>query len=605
MRNHAIRLMAYVAIVLGSILITFFVQTSALGGWIEQRTYDLRFKLRGPLPTLPDIPITILAIDEQTLAKTSDPLLLWHGHFAKVIDGLTQAGAGVIGVDFILADITRFDPTGQQSLSEALLKAGARSVPVVLAYRVRQGGLEQPPEAVRLAALAVDHPLAFINLTTDSDDFVRRQEIEAWSAEGQKQPSFALAIANAFSTKYNRPRKPVPTGSTLFINYRGPEHYERISFDKALKAAETDDQEYLKSHFGGRIVLIGYVGERGDDDFHSTPQYYWSGRSSSGALRTPGIEIHGHAVSTLLSGQYIQPLSAMLQRLVTLALIGIIAVICFGLQPMKGVVVSVAVVAVFITASILAFNAGYAVMMLPPIFGSALMLGLSQTTNFLLEGREKRRLRQLFKRYVNDKVIEQIIATPDKLAFQGRRCRITVLFADIHAFTTRSESMPPEQVVHDLNQYLQSMVQAIESNHGIIDKFIGDGIMALFGLPVLNDPEHTLHAVQAATAMMSALETLNRKLVQDGSKPIRIGIGIHSGEAVVGNIGALEKMDYTAIGDVINTAARIESLTRRIAANVLISSEAYAAVQQTIRGEDLGPQSLKGKDNLVGVHKIY
>jgi adenylate cyclase len=419
MRKRAIRLMVYVAIVLGSILITFFVQMSAFGGWIEQRTYDLRFKLRGQLPALPDVPITILAVDEKTLAKISEPLLLWHSHFAKVIDALTQVGTGVIAADFILADITRFDPAGQQSLSQALLQAAARSVPVVLAYRVRQGGLEQAPEAVRLAALAVDHPLAFINLTTDSDDFVRRQEIEAWSSEGHKQPSFALAIADAFSTKYKRPRKPVPTGSTLFINYRGPEHYERISFGEALKAAETDDQEYLKRHFAGRIVLIGYVGERGDDDFHSTPQYYWSGRSSSGALRTPGIEIHGHAVSTLLSGQFIQPLSPMLQRLVTLALIGIIAALCFGRQPMTGVAVSIAVVVVFITASILAFNAGYAVMMLPPIFGSALMLGLSQSTNFLLEGREKRRLRQLFKRYLNDKVIEQIVATPDKLAFKA------------------------------------------------------------------------------------------------------------------------------------------------------------------------------------------
>jgi adenylate cyclase len=294
----------------------------------------------------------------------------------------------------------------------------------------------------------------------------------------------------------------------------------------------------------------------------------------------------------------------MLQRLLTLTLIGIIAVLCFGRQPMTGVAVSIAVVVVFITASILAFNAGYAVMMFPPFFGSALMLGLSQSTNFLLEGREKRRLRQLFKRYVNDRVIEQIVATPDKLAFQGRKCRITVLFADIRGFTTRSESMPPERVVRDLNQYLQSMVQAIEANQGIIDKFVGDGIMALFGVPVLNDPDHTLHAVQAAAAMMSALETLNRKLVQDGSEPIRIGVGIHSGEAVVGNIGAFEKMDYTAIGDVINTAARIESITRILDANVLISSEAYTAVQGKIHGEDLGPQSLKGKDNLVGVHKI-
>src|SRR5262249_37010655 len=158
---------------------------------------------------------------------------------------------------FIFSDITRFDPDGQQALSQALLEAGSQSVPVVLAYRVMGSGVEQPPEAVRFAAVAMGHPLAFINLTSDSDDFVRQQKIEAMADSGQVEPSFALAIADAFAKKNNRTRKPVPSGSTLFINYRGPEHFEVTSFYTALKAAESDDQEYLRRHFGGRMVLIG------------------------------------------------------------------------------------------------------------------------------------------------------------------------------------------------------------------------------------------------------------------------------------------------------------------------------------------------------------
>src|SRR5262249_46192710 len=237
-RTRAIRITAYASILLLSIFLIALLQVSTLGQWIEQPTYDLRFRFRGPLPALGDIPITILAVDEPTLANIPDPLLLWHRHFARVVGGLAKAGAGVIGIDFIFSDITRFDPDGQQALSQALLEAGSQSVPVVLAYRVVESGVEQPPEAVRFAAVAMGHPLAFINLTSDSDDFVRRQKIEAAADGGQVEPSFALAIADAFAKKNNRTRKSVPGGSTLFINYRGPEHFEVTSFYAALKAAE-------------------------------------------------------------------------------------------------------------------------------------------------------------------------------------------------------------------------------------------------------------------------------------------------------------------------------------------------------------------------------
>jgi adenylate cyclase len=586
-------------------LLATLIQTSTLGGWIEQRTYDLRFRFRGPLPILLDVPITILAVDEKTLANIPDAMMLWHRHFARVISALADAGSSVIGIDFIFSDITRFDPDGQQALSQALLEAAGRSVPVVLAYRVTDTGVEQPPEAIRLPALAVGHPLAFVNLNSDSDDFVRQQRIEAPSESGQSEPSFALAIADAFSNRNKRVRKPVPTGSNLFINYRGPEHFEMTPFYSVLKAAEDEDREYLRHHFAGRIVLIGRVGQRGDEDFHSTPQYYWEGRGEQAgvALRTPGIEIHGHTIATLLSGQFIQPIARSYQQLLTASLIALVAALCFRLRPLLAVTSSSAVVALFILGSFWLFNRGYVVAIVPPFLGAAMVLGLSETTNFMLEGREKRRLRQIFKRYVNDQVIEQVVQSPDRLALQGKRRQITVLFADIRGYTTRSERMPPESVVRDLNHYLTAMVKAIQSHNGMIDKFIGDGIMALFGVP-LDDPNHTLNAVEAAKAMLDALESLNKSIVAEGGDPIAIGIGIHSGEAVVGNIGSPEKMEYTAIGDVVNTAARIESLTRKLDANILISGDAFSALNGRISGEYKGEQSLKGKDLPVAIYKI-
>jgi adenylate cyclase len=273
------------------------------------------------------------------------------------------------------------------------------------------------------------------------------------------------------------------------------------------------------------------------------------------------------------------------------------------LRPVAALAVSLAAIAVFIAGSVWAFNRGYVVLVVPPFVGAAVVLGLSETTNFMLEGREKRRLRQVFKRYVNDKVIEQVVSSPDRLALQGKKRHMTVLFADIRGFTTRSEKMPPELLVKDLNQYLSAMVKAIQSRNGMIDKFIGDGIMALFGVP-LDDPRHALHAVEAAKAMLTALDQLNGRLVESGSEPISIGIGIHSGEGIVGNIGSPEKMEYTAIGDVVNTAARIESLTRKLDANILVSGDAYSALEGRITGEHKGNQALKGKDQIVAIYKL-
>ena len=147
------------------------------------------------------------------------------------------------------------------------------------------------------------------------------------------------------------------------------------------------------------------------------------------------------------------------------------------------------------------------------------------------------------------------------------------------------------------------MVNAIQKNHGMVDKFIGDGIMAMFAVP-LDDPEAAYHAVQAAQAMLEGLDLVNRALAVDGIAPIGIGVGIHTGEAVVGNIGSPKKMDYTAIGDVVNTASRIEGLTRKLEAEILISEETYHDLEGRIPAEFMGPQQVKGKDEHVPIYKV-
>ena len=595
----------WVAISFGAAGAGTLIQSSSLGNWVEQRTYDLRFAMRGSLPPSTLAPTTILAIDEPTLSEIPDPLMLWHRHFASVIEKLAEGGAAVVGIDFIFSDISLFDPAGQQSLSQALLRAGPAGLPVVLAYRVTPYGVEQPPEAVRFAALAVGHSLAYVNLTTDSDDFVRSQEIAAPS-EGDLQPSFPLAIASAYAGKTDRTLPlDVDSQSTILVNFRGPDHFPRIPFSAAVQAAEEGDSAWFEENFAGRIVLIGRIGERGDEDFHATPQYFWTDRTDvTRAWRTPGIEIHGSTIATLIEGGFIREIEGTRQFGAALALIALVTLLSLRYPPAWAIPSSILALFAFIyLAFSVLFPDGYWLHLVAPITGSALAAGSAQVANYVREGRQKKYLRSVFRRYVNDAVIEEILKSPDGLHLEGERKRISVLFADIRSFTTRSEGLEAEELVGQLNEYFTEMVRAIQSRGGMVDKFIGDGIMALFGAP-LQDLDAPRHSVEAALAMVEALDRVNQKLAENGGEPIRIGIGIHTGDAVVGNMGSPEKMDYTAIGDVVNTASRIESLTRRLDTDILISRETFEAAGEGIQATHRGSEEVKGKAKPVEVYEV-
>ena len=604
LNKRAASLLAWISISVAGLVFGSAVQESSIGNWVEQRTDDLRFAYRGSLPPSTEAPITLLAIDEESLVRLPAPLMLWHSYFAPVIEKLAENGAATVGVDFIFSDIINFDPDGQRALSAALLSAGTNGMPVVLAYRVGRLGVQQPPEAIRFAALAVGHTVAFANLTTDDDDFVRRQEIVARSADAF-EPSFALAIAQAFANKTDgvTPVSDESNGAVL-INFRGPEQFERVSFADAVEAANANDLEFFR-RFTGRIVLIGRIGERGDEDFHSTPQYFWGDRSDpSQPLRTPGVEIHANTITTLVERDAIVEVTSNWQWATTLALAATVTLLGLYLSASWAVGSSLILVGGFVLiAFALLFPLGYWLHIVAPVSAAALSMGSSQVWNYVREGREKRYLRSVFKRYVNDAVIEKILESAEGLSLQGETKEVSVLFADIRNFTSRSEGIPAEKLVPLLNRYFEGMVKAIQSNGGMIDKFIGDGIMALFGAP-LEDKDAPLNAVKAALDMIAALEQLNKDLVEEGLEPIGIGVGVHTGQVVIGNVGSPERMEYTAIGDVVNTASRIESLTRKFDADILISADTFRAVGEAVRTHYRGSAEVKGKAHLVEIYQV-
>lgn len=226
---------------------------------------------------------------------------------------------------------------------------------------------------------------------------------------------------------------------------------------------------------------------------------------------------------------------------------------------------------------------------------------LSDAINQMTKGlQEKERLKLNFSRYVSDHVLQKILSSSIPTKLEGERRKITVLFSDIRQFTQLSEHLPPEQIVSLLNEYFKVMLDIIFAHKGTLDKFIGDGLMVEFGAP-LQDELQERNAVAAAIAMQKALKKLNETWKQP---VIQVGIGIHTGLAVVGNIGSEKRMEYTAIGDTVNIAARLEQMTKSTEKYILISEDTYQAVKEEFQVENLGSTTLIGRQEPITVYAI-
>ena len=210
----------------------------------------------------------------------------------------------------------------------------------------------------------------------------------------------------------------------------------------------------------------------------------------------------------------------------------------------------------------------------------------------------------MFSSYVSKRIVDELIKDPSKATLGGDRKEITVLFSDIRGFTSFSEKHQPEEVVKLLNEYLGAMTEIVFDYEGTLDKFVGDAIMALWGAPV-GQPDHADRAVRCALAMIERLKQLQAKWAAEGKYVIDIGIGINTGDMVVGNMGAEgKKMDYTVIGDNVNLGARLEGLTRQYNNHIIISEFTYEKVKDIVQVNELGSVTVKGKQKPVRIYDL-
>lgn len=219
------------------------------------------------------------------------------------------------------------------------------------------------------------------------------------------------------------------------------------------------------------------------------------------------------------------------------------------------------------------------------------------------ELKEKERIKRSFSHYVSEYVLQKILQSDVQLRLEGEKKKVTVLFSDLRQFTHLAELYPPEQIVGLLNEYFERMLEVIFKNNGTLDKFLGDGIMAEFGSP-LEDSQQAKHAVQTACEMQMALTELCEKWERENRPTVKMGIGIHTGVAIVGNIGTLKRMEYTAIGDTVNVASRIERESKKLGYPVLVSDAVWQEVKDAFEGKNLGEFTLPGREEKITLYAI-
>jgi adenylate cyclase len=562
---------------------------------MELSAHDTLMRLR-PEPQK-SAQIVIVAIDDDSFNWTGYHWPWPRTYLAKIVDRLNQAGAKVIGLDVFL-----FAPDPDPEGDPALAQAFAQSNAAVGVANILHG--ESDTEQKPLALYRKSFTGVGITPTSLDEDAILRS-VQVYDRIGtQTYTHWAFEIARLYlgvpqpggfsdtGVTFNGQEVPLHQRQML-VNFSGPARtYPTYS---AFKVVEGDISADV---FKDKIVLIGATSPS-LQDLWATPY--------SASNRTPGVEVVANTVDTVLTGHYLNLTPPWVNLLETLLMALVAAMILRLREPLRIVAALLAGIVIFFALGywLFAFQR-YVLALVAP--GGMLFLGVILPTmgQAVSQELEKRRLRSLFGRFLSSEIIDQMISSSD-LSSLNKRSDITVLFSDIRGFTTLSEKLTPEQVVALLNPYLEAMTEIIYRNGGTVDKYEGDAVMAFFGEPVAY-PDHALRATRTALEMHLSLGGLNKRWHADGILPsdtdFQIGIGLNSGQAFVGLLGSQQRVNYTAIGDNVNLAARLQDLTKTYRWPILISDAIYQQVKAEFDAEFIDSVVVKGKTEPVSIYKI-
>jgi adenylate cyclase len=480
-------------------------------------------------------------------------------------------------------------------------------MPVVCAFVPPSPEQQQDPRfAVPLNMMASAFGLtAFPNLTVDGDDFVRRQELIEAPKPGVPAESLtrgmALRAAERFLGKDVEVRdgrlylagRQIPTdeGRNVTINYAGPaDTFPRVSLYDVIQAYRSGNQAQLEKWFKGKLILMGTddIGDR-----RATP--FYTAFTASGKWTTPGVEVHANVVHTLLTGDYLTPAPEW-TRIVALTLAATLCVIAVTAFPAVTLTAlwSVVVLSVLLSGTHLLFRAGWLLSTSQMLLAFAWSLLGGVIYRFAMAEKKSSFFRSAVALFVGRQVATSLDET-NRIEMTGKREMVTILFTDIRGFTAFCESKDPAVVVDLLNVYMSTMVSIIVKNGGHVNKFIGDGILAVFSDddPGAKPGDHAIRTARCAAEM-----------VEQVIGEFRTGAGFHSGEVVIGNVGSSDKLEFTVLGNTVNLASRLESLNKDQKTRLLMSEESREMLEGVIDTVYLGAVPVKGKTEKMKLFSI-
>ncbi len=592
---------------------------AGLQGPLERKAYDARVRLVERMGLGHDGvsgKTVIVGIDERSIIREK-PLLFIYDDIGRFLKRMDEYQAGIVGLDVILVHKQSeklksaaqvFLEGGKGRADDALGRAMEdigerldRSVlePVInVSERVKivqvvHGDLV--PFFYGVSPLIKDLTMAEASLTDGAfgpnDGIIRKQVF----GQGER-PSFPSAL---YLLATGRPY----AGSVVFVNYRMTAKLPFFHFDDVM-SGKVD-----KKFFAGKTVILGYIS--GYEDVHATPlgrdvaPGYRDGRNAPGQKggKMAGPFIHGLILETMLTGTSLKeaPLSVHIVILVLLAAAAYAAITY--VKPLYASVGLIAIMAVYFAADLVLFSYGQYVHLFPQVVAPIMMAIMVYPYRYFAEEKTRRKVEKVFGYYVDRRILDGLVESDSAALLAGEERRICIFFLDIRNFTQLSTTRNAQEMVQFLNFFFGRLTGIIQRNAGFVNKFIGDGLLAFF----MTGPNPVSDAVAAAREIIAATEQLNREKAfgkSIGDWEVRVGIGIHYGDVILGNVGSEQKMDFTIIGEHVNMASRIESLTKEAGAAILVSDDARIVAGDGISWIEAGQFTVKGIDHSISLYTV-
>ncbi|MBI5846704.1 MAG: adenylate/guanylate cyclase domain-containing protein [Nitrospirae bacterium] len=593
---------------------------------IESKTYDLRLMMRNHFKTQSALSnIVIVAIDDKSIKEIGR--WPWGRDVqAGLVSKISGGGPKVIGIDIMYTEPDNIESDGK--LAQAIKDAG--NVVLATPFFVTPGKRDNVTTG-EIPDFLWDTAFMQVN----SPKWIKWKDF-AIQAESVNPPLEALARSATLGNVYTQPDMDgVIRWEPMYIMYGG-DCYPQFGLQIARLARGIEMKDMLlypasavklgdttiKTNLEGR-VLINYVGKVNTFHYKSASDVI-NNKISSGffkdkivligtsALATydqkvtplsadlPGIEKNATVVQNILLNNFLTPSPKIIEVIVIIFTGILLGLLVPRLRALKGSLLATGLILFYLFLSFyLLLYHNLWINLLYPVTNMLGIFSIQTVVMFVYEEKKAKEIRRIFSSYVSPKIVEILINDPEGAGIGGVRREATILFSDIRGFTSISEKYSPEEVVAILNEYLGEMTEIVFKWDGTLDKFIGDAILAFWGAPLIQE-NHAELAVKCALNMSARLDELQKKWEAEGKPRLDIGIGINTGEVLVGNIGAVgKKMDYTVIGDHVNLGSRIESLTKKYHARILITEYTLQKIRSSFESGAFGHVSVLGKERVI------